>query len=214
MDNPDFQHERKMMVEQQLRSRGVTDKEVLSAMLNVPRDAFVPDELKNSAYDDCPLPIGAGQTISQPYMVAAMTEYLEVEKKHRVLEIGTGSGYQTAILAELADTVYTVERLGELQNRARDILDKLGYDNVKYLVADGTLGWREESPFGRIIVTAGAPRVPEPLKDQLKENGIIIIPVGGEFSQDLTRVVRKKGAFKETCLMGCIFVRLLGEEGW
>jgi len=214
MDNSDFWHERKTMVEGQLRARGIKNEKVLAAMLNVPRHAFVPEELKTSAYDDCPLPIGEGQTISQPYMVAAMTEYLEVEKKHRVLEIGTGSGYQTAILAELAGMVYTVERIGTLQKRAKEILDKLGYDNVEYLLGDGTLGWPEESPFDRIIVTAGAPRVPQPLKDQLKENGIIIIPVGGNFGQDLTKVVRKNGAFKETSLMACIFVRLMGKEGW
>jgi protein-L-isoaspartate(D-aspartate) O-methyltransferase len=147
-------------------------------------------------------------------MVAAMTEYLDVKDEDKVLEIGTGSGYQTAILAELAGSVYTVERIGPLQERAKEILDQLGYENIEYRVGDGTLGWREKAPYDRIIVTAGAPKVPQPLKDQLAEDGIIIIPVGGDFGQALTKVEKKKGAFKEHFLMDCIFVKLKGKEGW
>ena len=214
MDKQDFEFERRLMVEEQLRMRGLRDEKVLSAMLKIPREVFVPEGQRSAAYADCPLPIGESQTISQPYMVAAMTEYLDVQKEHKVLEIGTGSGYQTAILAELAGSVYTVERIGSLQDRAKRVLDELGYDNIDYLAGDGTLGWEEAAPFDRIIVTAGAPKVPQSLKDQLNEGGIIIIPVGGDFGQELTKVVKKRGKFHERFLMDCIFVKLKGKEGW
>jgi len=194
--------------------RGIKNQGVLSAMLKIPRELFVPENQRSAAYADCPLPIGEGQTISQPYMVAAMTEYLDVQNEHKALEIGTGSGYQTAILAELAGSVYTVERIPSLQAKAKKILDELGYDNINYFVGDGTLGWEEKAPFDRIIVTAGAPKVPQPLKEQLNEGGIIIIPVGGDFGQELTKMTKKKGKFQETFLMECIFVKLKGKEGW
>ncbi len=205
---------RDKMVQQQLITRGISDSRVLEAFRTVPRHKFVPPDFRNSAYEDHPLPIGEEQTISQPYMVAAMTEYLDVQKEHKVLEIGTGSGYQTAILAELAGSVYTVERIGSLQDRAKRVLDELGYDNIDYLAGDGTLGWEEAAPFDRIIVTAGAPKVPQSLKDQLNEDGIIIIPVGGDFGQELTKVVKERGKFHERFLMDCIFVKLKGKEGW
>ncbi len=205
---------RKMMVDTQIVARGVKDPRVIKAMLEVPRHLFVPPEYIDQAYEDYPLPIGYGQTISQPYMVAVMTELLELDETHKVLEIGTGSGYQTAILAAIAREVYTVERVPELSERAQRILEKLGFDNVKFKVGDGSLGWPEYSPYDRIIVTAAAPDIPEPLKDQLKEGGIIVIPIGERYGQILVKGIKKNDKILTQELFPCAFVPLKGEYGF
>ncbi len=198
----------------ELREKGIRDPRVLSAMEKVPRHLFVLPEFLPFAYDDRPLPIGLGQTISQPYIVALSTEALGLSPEDRVLEIGTGSGYQTAILAELAEEVFTVERIPELSWEAQERLRKLGYTNVRFRVGDGTKGWPEEAPFPAILVTAAAPRVPPSLLSQLAEGGRLVIPVGGRFQQDLW-VVRKEGGrpiYEHLCPVS--FVPLIGEEGW
>lgn len=206
---------RRKMVRRDLEGRGITDPRVLNAMGSVPREAFVPDRCASLAYRDRALPLSNGQTISQPYMVAAMTEALQVEPGDRVLEIGTGSGYQTAVLAEMAREVYTVERIDTLSEEARTVLEKLGYSNVRFRVGDGTLGWPEEAPFDAILVTAASPHVPESLLDQLEEDGgRLVIPVGSRGLQTLERIVRRGQETDTTELMGCRFVPLLGEEGW
>ena len=204
----------KIMIEQQLIPRGIRDKKVLEAMLKVPRHKFVQRRFENSAYDDGPLPIGEGQTISQPYMVAIMTEYLNIDKTSKILEIGTGSGYQTAILSEIADSVYTVERIESLYKKAKQTLEELGCKNVKFKLGDGTLGWEEHAPYDGIIVTAGAPYVPEKLKEQLKENGTIVIPTGDKYNQILKIIKKEKGQFREYDKFLCVFVPLIGKEGW
>lgn len=194
--------------------RGISDERVREAFRKVPRHEFVSKSLSKEAYADHPLPIGESQTISQPYMVALMTECLRLKGGERVLEIGTGSGYQTAILAELAKEVYSVERLQALSIRAKENLDRLGYKNIKTKVGDGTLGWEDHAPYDSILVTAGAPEVPPALIKQLNENGRLAIPVGGTFSQALTVIEKKKGkAFSEE-ICGCVFVPLIGIEGW
>ena len=205
---------RRRMVQEQLIPRGITDRRVLEALVKVPRHLFVPEALWHQAYSDRPLPIGYGQTISQPYIVALMTEALELQGDERVLEVGTGSGYQAAILAELAKQVYSVERMPELARRARRILDRLGYGNVLIRVGDGSKGWPERAPFDAIIVTAGAPKVPKALLQQLKVGGRMVIPVGDEHSQELLKIVRLKDGFQQEELGGCRFVKLIGEEGW
>jgi len=210
----DFDDEREKMVRRDLAARGITDERVLGAVRRVRRERFVWDVDARDAYADHPLRIGEGQTISQPYMVALMTEVLKLEGPEKVLEIGTGSGYQTAILAELAREVCTVERIEALSERARGTLADLGYENIRYRVGDGTLGWPEEAPFDRIIVTAGAPSVPESLKGQLAEAGRLVIPVGGGHGQDLLIVTREGDEFRTEKGTGCIFVKLIGEEGW
>jgi len=202
------------MVETQIISRGVKNKEVIRAMLKVPRHRFVPEEFIEKAYDDMALPIGEGQTISQPYMVAIMTELLEPEYKNKVLEIGTGSGYQAAVLAEIVKEVYTVERLASLSERAKQRVRELGYENIFFKVGDGTLGWPEESPFDRIIITAGAPEIPDTLISQLAEGGIIVAPVGSRYSQVLIKGVKKKGSLVTISSVPCVFVPLVGEKGW
>ena len=202
------------MVSTQIEARGIHDYRVLEAMRKVPRHLFVGEALQDQAYGDFPLPIGEGQTISQPYIVAEMTQALELTKDDRVLEIGTGSGYQTAILAELAFRVYTIERVRELFIRARKLLDQLGYHNVIAKCSDGTLGWPDESPFDAIIVTAGAPEVPEKLVQQLSIGGRMVIPVGDRFSQTLLRISRDEDGIQDTSLGGCRFVKLIGEHGW
>ncbi len=209
-----YGRERARMVEKQLVRRGIRDERVLEAMSAVPRHRFVGDEVRASAYADCPLPIGMGQTISQPYMVALMTECLAPGPEGRVLEIGTGSGYQTAVLAGLAGTVYSVERIGELSEHAREVLDELGILNVKLSVHDGTKGWPESAPYDGIIVTAGAPRVAETLTAQLVAGGRLVIPVGGERSQDLLVVRRSERGIETKSVCGCVFVPLVGENGW
>jgi protein-L-isoaspartate(D-aspartate) O-methyltransferase len=202
------------MAEEQLIARGISDSDVLKAMLKVPREAFVPEEHAHLAYDDRPLPIGEGQTISQPYIVALMTQLLGLTGVEKVLEIGTGSGYQTAILAELSKEVYTVERIASLGDRAKIVLDKMGYKNIKFLVSDGTLGWPEYAPYDRIIATAASADLPQPFIEQLADGGRIVIPLGDRFSQVLT-VYDKKGAGvtkKET--ISCVFVPLIGKHGF
>jgi len=214
--NPDaaYPRARQRMIEQQLRRRGIRDERVLAAMAEIPRESFVRPQDEAFAYDDRALPIGAGQTISQPYMVALMTELLDVREDHHVLEIGTGSGYQAAILAKLAGHLYTVERLGELSRQARRLLQQLGLVNITYLVGDGSLGWPEFAPYDRIITTAAAPNVPAPLLEQLTEAGKLVIPVGGPDEQVLT-VVEKQGArLIERPSVACRFVPLVGKEGW
>jgi protein-L-isoaspartate(D-aspartate) O-methyltransferase len=208
---------RKKMVTSQLISRGITDERVLKAMEKIPRHLFVDEGLQDQAYADNPLPIGERQTISQPYIVALMTEALTLTGHEKVLEIGTGSGYQAAILAELADRVFSIERIASLADRARKVLDSLGYYNVLIRVGDGTYGWKEESPFDAIIVTAGAPHVPKTLFDQLTVGGRLVVPAGDRHTQKLLKLTRTsdepdKAETKD--LGGCRFVNLIGEYGW
>jgi len=210
----DWEQERLQMVEGQLESRGISDKRVLQAMGKVPRHHFVPLESRASAYSDGPLPIREGQTISQPYMVALMTQCLELKGSEKVLEIGTGSGYQSAILMELAEELYTIERIKSLAERAKNKLLELNYHRFHIKVDDGTKGWFEEAPFDGIIVTAGAPEVPETLVNQLREGGRLVIPVGSRFSQRLYKCIKRVGkCIKEEDTM-CVFVPLIGEYGW
>jgi protein-L-isoaspartate(D-aspartate) O-methyltransferase len=205
---------RKRMVEDQLIPRGIKNQRVLDAFYKVQRHRFVPEEIRNSAYSDFPVPIGRGQTISQPYIVALMTEYLDLSGQEKVLEIGTGSGYQTAILAELTKEIYSIERFEELSKNAWAILNEFGYTNVSLKVDDGTLGWPESAPFDRIIITAASPRIPLPLTEQLKENGKFILPLGENTTQILTLVEKKNNKFEYTNLCGCVFVPLVGKYGW
>jgi protein-L-isoaspartate(D-aspartate) O-methyltransferase len=209
-----FAAARNYMVDSQIAVRGVRDPRVLAAMRKVPRHLFMPRSFWDQAYNDYPLPIGEDQTISQPYIVALMTEIMELKDTDRVLEIGTGSGYQAAILAELVAQVFTIDRLASLAEQAREVLASLGYVNVKVRVADGTLGWPEEMPFEAIIVTAGAPQVPRPLVEQLALGGRLVIPVGDQFSQTLTCVRKIKEGVKYEYHGGCRFVRLIGQHGW
>ncbi len=195
-------------------ARGIKDKSVLWVMGKIQRHLFIEEALVGEAYSDHPLPIGHKQTISQPYIVALMTEALELTGQERVLEIGTGSGYQTAILAELAEKVYTIERIRPLMEKARRLLAELGYTNVIMKAFDGTLGWREYEPFDAIMVTAGAPELPKPLLAQLADGGRMIVPIGDRFSQNLVRVRREKDGFKEEDFGGCRFVDLIGVYGW
>jgi protein-L-isoaspartate(D-aspartate) O-methyltransferase len=205
---------RNYMVDRQLAARGISDPRVLAAMRKVPRHRFIPESLWDQAYNDYPLPIGEEQTISQPYIVALMTEALELQETDRVLEIGTGSGYQAAILAELVAQVFSIDRMASLTAQAQEVLDSLGYKNIHLRVGDGTLGWPEESPFEGIIVTAGAPQVPRPLVEQLALGGRLVIPVGDQFSQTLTVVRKTKEGVKYEYHGGCRFVRLIGQHGW
>jgi protein-L-isoaspartate(D-aspartate) O-methyltransferase len=210
----DFPKARSKMVEEQIISRGIKDPRVIAAMEKVPRHLFVEEALQSQAYGDHPLPIGEKQTISQPYMVALMTEALQLKERERVLEIGAGSGYQTAILAELAEKVYSIERIRSLAIKARQLLYELGHYNVEIKIFDGTYGWVEEAPFDAIIVTAGAPNIPEPLLNQLAMGGRLVIPVGDAYVQDLIRVTKMKEGIKREDLGGCRFVKLVGRYGW
>lgn len=203
-----YERERKEMVEYQIRRRGISDRKVLGAMLKVPRHLFVPDQLKELAYGDEPLPIGEGQTISQPYIVAYMTEVLKFRGKEKVLEIGTGSGYQTAILAEMVKEVYTVELIPELSRRAQAVLQELGYKNIRFRVGDGTLGWPENAPYDAILVSAAPASVPPTLVEQLKVGSRMIIPVGTDI-QELVLVTRKETGWDEQRLIGVRFVPLI-----
>jgi protein-L-isoaspartate(D-aspartate) O-methyltransferase len=212
-----YQKQRMKMVDLQLRGRGISDQRVLRAMEKIPRHVFVPDALWEQAYNDNPLPIESQQTISQPYIVALMSSALELTGKERVLEIGTGSGYQTAILAELAERVFSIERIAALAASARRVLDALDYYNIAIRVGDGTLGWREEAPFSGIMVTAGAPGAPKFLLEQLVVGGRLVIPVGSHSSQTLLRLTRLSddpADIKTEELCGCRFVDLIGEQGW
>jgi len=202
------------MVERQLAARGIEDIRVLEAMRRIPRHEFIPEYLRYKAYEDIALPIGHGQTISQPYMVAVMTQMLELEGDEKVLEVGTGSGYQAAILAELAGEVWTIELYPELSQRAKEILERLGYRDIRFRLGDGTLGIPEGGPFQRIIVTAGAPAVPRPLIEQLDEGGIIVIPVGERYSQELLKGRKRGGRLIEEHDVYCSFVPLIGKYGW
>ncbi len=213
----DYLKQRIRMIDSQLRSRGIRDARVLKAMEKVPRHLFVGKTLMDQAYTDGPLPIGENQTISQPYMVALMTEALSLHGQEKVLELGTGSGYQTAVLAELAKHVFSIERIASLAEKAKKVLDSLDYANVTIRVGDGTSGWREESPFEAIIVTAGAPDVPKVLLEQLSVGGRLVVPVGNRFSQELLRITRLSEdlkSIKTEDLGGCRFVSLIGEYGW
>ncbi|MBI4833650.1 MAG: protein-L-isoaspartate(D-aspartate) O-methyltransferase [Planctomycetes bacterium] len=202
------------MVEEQLVSRDITDQRVIDAFRHVPRHLFITEKHLDSAYDDRPLPIGCGQTISQPYMVAYMLQELFLKGKEKVLEIGTGSGYQTALLAELVREVYTIERLSGLAVGAERILKTFGFSNITFKISDGSIGWKEKSPFDRIIVSAGAPDIPHSLIDQLADKGIMVVPVGDEFSQKLFRVNKNGSEIRAENLTGCVFVKLIGKEGW
>lgn len=210
----DYERARLRMVDEQLVIRGIKDPRVLSAMGRVPRHLFIEEALRDRAYGDHSLPIGERQTISQPYMVALMTESLALKGSDRVLEIGTGSGYQTAILAELAARVYSIERIADLAAKARRLLASLGYRNVTIKVFDGTYGWKDQSPFDVILVTAGSPDVPAPLTEQLKEGGRMIIPVGDRTTQVLKKVTRTATGIEVASITGCVFVPLIGGHGW
>jgi len=210
----DFKSLQEEMVTQQIMGRGVVTPRVIEVFRKVPRHLFVPEQFWSHAYNDHPLPIGEGQTISQPYMVALMTDLLDLSKEDKVLEIGTGSGYQAAILAELGKEVFTVERHKLLAERAERILKELNYQNVKVLVGDGTKGWKEFLPYQKIIVTASAPDVPQPLFVQLDEMGKLVIPVGERWSQDLILVQKRKGKMIRNSVCGCVFVPLIGEYGY
>jgi len=212
-----YAKQRKKMVDSQIRSRGVRDERVLRAMEKIPRHLFIDEGLIDQAYNDNPLPIGEKQTISQPYIVALMTEALELKGREKVLELGTGSGYQAAILAELADRVFTIERIASLAQKARKLLESLNYYNVVIRVGDGTYGWREESPFDAIAVSAGSPSIPRMLVEQLVIGGRLVIPVGSRYSQSLiklTRLSENPDDVKREDLGGCRFVNLIGEHGW
>ena len=210
----DYRLARERMVNNQLISRGINDNGVLEAMRKIHRHLFTEESMIGEAYNDHPLPIGHKQTISQPYIVALMTQALELTGNEKTLEIGTGSGYQTAILAELSEKVYTIERIRPLMEKARSLLNELGYTNILFKSYDGTLGWEEYAPFDAVIITAGAPKIPEPLLDQLAEGGRMIIPIGDRFSQELIKVTKAKDGYEKENLGGCRFVDLIGVHGW
>ncbi len=209
-----FRRQRADMVRKQIEARGIADPKVLAAMGTVPRHLFVSEALWDQAYGDYPLPIGSQQTISQPYIVAEMTQALQLTEEDRVLEIGTGSGYQAAVLAEIAYKVYTIERIHSLYIAARRLFDRLRYHKIVMRYSDGTSGWEEESPFDAIIVTAGAPEIPSTLVSQLAQGGRLVIPVGDQNSQELIRLYRDENGIRQTSLGGCRFVKLVGEHGW
>jgi len=209
-----YERQREEMVRRQIEARGVTDSKVLAAMCKVPRHLFVSEALRDQAYGDFPLPIGEQQTISQPYIVAEMTQALQPGKEARILEIGTGSGYQAAILAEIVFRVYTIEKINSLFLNSRKLFDKLHYHNIVTKYSDGTSGWSDESPFDGIIVTAGSPEIPKPLVSQLAVGGRMVIPVGDRYSQELIKLYKDEHGIHKTNLGGCRFVKLVGEYGW
>ncbi len=209
-----YAEDRARMIEVQLKRRGISNPNVLEAMGAIPRECFVPDGLKGHSYDDRPLEIGHGQTISQPFMVALMTQLLAIQPGDVVLEIGTGSGYQCAVLAQIAARVVSIERVPELATRSRTLLNSLGYTNVAVHMGDGTLGWAESAPYDAIVVTAAGPRVPVTLCEQLREGGRLVCPVGARESQELFRITRHEGVFREERGTGCVFVPLIGADGW
>ena len=209
-----WDRKRDRMIEEQIRARGIRDRSVLATMRKVPRHRFVEEALRDRSYLDKALPVGEKQTISQPFIVALMSAALELRGGERVLELGTGSGYQTAILAELAETVFTVERLPGLARQARQRLERLGYYNVLVQIGDGTIGWSEHAPFDAIIVTATGPKVPRPLLEQLAVGGRLVMPIGTGDEQVLIRIWRDEGGFREEELGTCHFVPLIGRYGW
>jgi len=209
-----YQAERERMVEFQIAARGIKDQNVLAAMRSVPRHLFLPKDARGLAYGDYPVRIGNNQTISQPYIVALMTSLLEVKPEHKVLDVGTGSGYQAAILAELAAEVYTIERFPGLAESAEALLEDLGYQNIHVAIGDGTLGYTPAVPYDRIVVTAAAPRVPQALLKQLAEDGRMVIPVGSRYMQHLEIWQRKEDKFHKNAGISVVFVPLVGEEGW
>lgn len=213
-DSRKFVRLRDEMVRKQIEARGVTDPKVLAAMRKVPRHLFVSEALRDQAYGDFPLPIGEQQTISQPYIVAEMTQALQPNENDRVLELGTGSGYQAAILSEIVFRVYTIERIHPLLIKARKLFDRLQYHNIVTRYSDGTSGWENESPFDAIVVTAGSPKIPDTLISQLAAGGRLVIPVGDQFSQELIKVYKDEHGIHKTNLGGCRFVKLVGEHGW
>jgi protein-L-isoaspartate(D-aspartate) O-methyltransferase len=213
-DSHAFVRRREEMVQTQIEARGIRDQSVLQALRKVPRHRFVSEALMEQAYGDHPLPIGDQQTISQPYIVAEMTQALELTGDDKVLEIGTGSGYQTAILAEIAYRVYTIERINSLFLVARRRFDQMKYHNIVTRYSDGTRGWKDQSPFSAIIVTAGAPSIPESLIGQLAPGGRMVLPVGGHHSQKLIKLYRDENGIHQTDMGGCRFVKLVGEHGW
>ncbi len=210
----DYTDERLNMVDVQLAHRGIKDKRVLDTIRKVTRHLFVPSDLVSVAYADQPLSIGESQTISQPYMVALMSECLRLSGGEKILELGTGSGYQTAILAELGSFVYTIEKINTLSIGAQRTLEHLGYENIKFKVGDGTVGWAKNAPYDRIIVTAGAPGISKVLIDQLSEGGRMVIPVGNSFSQELVVASKINRKIKTENICGCMFVPLIGKYGW
>jgi protein-L-isoaspartate(D-aspartate) O-methyltransferase len=213
--NPDEQAvSRRRMVEDQLKARGIHDTHVLRIMSAMPRHLFVDPALDARAYSDHALPIGEEQTISQPFMVALMTQALDLTGDEKILEIGTGSGYQTAILAELGDRVFTIERIASIATIARERLTAMGYTNIVFRSADGSLGWKEMAPFDRIVITAGAPRIPEFVGQQLREGGVAVLPVGTDQEQALVRLVKTEKGLERSVLSGCTFVPLIGKGGW
>jgi len=209
-----FERARGRMIEEQLVGRGLSDPRVLAAMAHVERHRFVDEALQERAYDDKPLPIGARQTISQPFMVGLMTQTLELHGGERVLEVGTGCGYQAAVLAEIAANVFSIERMSTLAAAARQRLDALGYFTVAIRVGDGTLGWSEEAPFDAIVVSAGTPRVPRPLIGQLRDGGRLVFPIGEEELQTLVRIRKEGTRLHEEYFGDCRFVKLVGRYGW
>jgi protein-L-isoaspartate(D-aspartate) O-methyltransferase len=209
-----FARWRSGMIEKQIIARGVSDPLVLKAMSTVPRHLFVDEAMIETAYGDFPLPIGEGQTISQPYIIAEMTRSLNLKGQERVLEIGTGSGYQAAVLAHIVYKVYTIERNNTLFLRTRKLFDKLKYHNIVTRYSDGTQGWKEESPFDAIMVTAGGHQIPAPLIDQLAVGGRLVMPVGGSYYQELIRIEKTETGIEEINLGACRFVKLIGQYGW
>ena len=210
----DYEQLREYLIRAHIEGAGIRDQRVLETMRKVPRHEFVPEEYRHRAYENESLPIGEGQTISQPFMVGVMTEILHIRPKDKLLEIGTGSGYQTAILAELAGEVYTVERLETLSLRAQEVLGRLDYTNISFAVADGSRGWSENAPFDRIIVTASSPAIPSPLVEQLAINGRLALPVGDYTHQALTIVDKLEDGLRERADIGCVFVPLVGRFAW
>ena len=209
-----YEYRRHLMVVDQLEARGIKDERVLAAMEKVERHLFVGESLRDKAYNDCALPIGEGQTISQPYMVALMTELLELRGDEKVLEIGTGSGYQSAVLSLLVSEVFTVESIETLASGAKELLEKINCKNVHVHVSDGTMGLPEHAPFDGIIVTAGAPEVPRKYMEQLGAEGRLVIPVGSRYSQVLYQIKNAAGGSKKRVSTACVFVPLIGEDGW
>ena len=209
-----YQEQREHMVRAQIESRGIKDPMVLKAMGEIPRQLFVPPEYRSRSYDDAPLPIGEGQTISQPYMVAWMTELLRLGGNETVLEVGTGSGYQTAVLAKIARKVYSVERIQALAERARATLEEMGFDNVEVVLGNGSLGLPDYAPFDGIMVTAGAPEVPRTLIGQLADGGLLVVPVGSSYMQMLTVVEKREEQVSIREEGSCVFVPLVGRYGW